>query len=149
MDLQHSPNRWSCLPTAFAMVLGKSLIELVHEIGHDGSEVIWPDSPDPYCRRGFHVQELINVLYHYGLTATPFEACPCSISKGSVSPYSVPLDPKRLEYIMTETHGVITGTTLDGQPHAVAWNGSKIFDPNGTKYGLEKFILETYWLIRP
>src|SRR5262245_26456549 len=62
MKLQKQPNRWSCLPTAFATIADIPVDELITEIGHDGSEIIDSTRKDPFCRRSFHVQEIIDVL---------------------------------------------------------------------------------------
>jgi hypothetical protein len=53
------PTPWSCLPTAFAMTSGVSMKEILEVIGHDGSEICWPDLEEPFCRRGFCVQEIV------------------------------------------------------------------------------------------
>ena len=151
MELVKSPNKWSCLPTSFAMACDRDLDSLLLELGHNGSEIIWPTLPEPLCRRGFHIQELIYVVYHLGHCVMPFEARPCSTNQGHGSLYEIPFnqDPQqRLMAIMQGVYGVITGTTLNGQPHAVAWDGVKIFDPAGIKYGLDNFILDTFWLVR-
>jgi hypothetical protein len=151
VQTQRNPNGWSCLPTAFAIVLDTPVSKIIAEIGHDGSEIAWPQFPDPLCRRGFHIQELILVAFYKGKSVTPYEAIPLLVSRGG-EPIDVPfrMPPKsRLGYIMSHTHGVITGATLDGRPHAVAWDGEQVLDPrNETKYSIEGFLLETYWLIK-
>lgn len=132
------------------MVLNIPVSQIIADIGHDGSEICWPQFKEPLCRRGFHIQELILVAYYKGVTVTPFEALPLLVS-GDGKPidtiFSMP--PKqRLGYIMDTTCGIITGATMNGQPHAVSWNGKDIVDPNGTIYPSADFMLETYWLMR-
>ena len=58
------------------MVLDMPLADIFDEIGHDGSQIIWPDLPEPMCRRGFHPQELIDVCLARGYAATRIELSP-------------------------------------------------------------------------
>src|SRR5260221_108718 len=78
MNLQKQPNRWSCLPTAFAMVLDISVKEVITEIGHDGSEIVYPNLEEPKCRRAFHIQELIDFAISIGVSVVPIEPLPSS-----------------------------------------------------------------------
>ena len=66
MKIQKQPNRWSCLPTSFAMILDVDVNELIRKIGHDGSEILWPNLEEPYCRRAFHIEEIAMVCYGLG-----------------------------------------------------------------------------------
>ncbi len=48
MKLQTSPNRWSCLPTSFAMALDVRAGQVIKWLGHDGSQVVLARaSPSP------------------------------------------------------------------------------------------------------
>ena len=49
MRLLRKPERWMCLPASFAMVLDLPLGDIFREIGHDGSQVVWPDLLEPAC----------------------------------------------------------------------------------------------------
>jgi hypothetical protein len=60
MIVQKQPNNWSCLVTAFAIICELPVEELIKRIGHDGSKVV-AISPPYEC--GFHIQEIIDVLY--------------------------------------------------------------------------------------
>lgn len=150
MKLQRSPNRWSCLPTAFAMVLGEPVDHVIKWLGHDGSQICWPELPEPNCRIGFHIQELIDYCMYNNYTVTPLQMMP--FSKGGID--CTPVRPNtRYDWndrcrLMIGTIGVITGEAPNGQSHAVAWNGKTILDPNGTEYNLDGFIIETYWMIK-
>ena len=70
MRLQTKPERWQCLVTSFAMALDMLVADVMREIGHDGGQVLWPDMPEPMCRRGFHPQELIDVCRAHGYAVT-------------------------------------------------------------------------------
>ena len=84
MKLQRTKGLWTCLPASFATLLGLTLDEMLQQIGHDGSEVVFEGLPDPECRRAFHPQEMIDVCESHGYAVTPIEARPTSAS--AVSP---------------------------------------------------------------
>lgn len=145
-----SPNRWSCLATSFAMVLDVPLEELIEEIGHDGSEVIFPDLPEPLRRRAFHVQELIDCAIRRGVSVTPIEGLPAA-SPDSRHTITLPQrDPsRRLRDYLVFHKGVLTGLSQSGNPHAVAWLGDDrcYYDPKDAEpHPLETFSIQTFWM---
>lgn len=150
MILQESPNKWSCLPTSFAMALDKEVQQVLSLVGHNGSEIIWPKLKEPYCRRSFHIQEMILISYALGYTCTPFEAIPVSKPLGATEPYAIDIaTPQgRMNDLLFDNYGVLIGLGKSGLPHAVAWDGYQIFDPNGTIYNISSFTLETFWYMR-
>lgn len=80
MELQKQPNDWSCLLTAFSMALHIPIERLIDMIGHDGSERIWPDFPEPQCYRSFHPQELIDCALLMNCAVTAIEMEPCCMT---------------------------------------------------------------------
>lgn len=137
MRLQQ-PNRWSCLPTAFAMAVDISVKEFIRRIGHDGSKIAFPTQPEPTCRRGFHIQECIHVAHQSGYAVTPIELFPRHAPSLSVEPVTVlfgdeETNLERFAAIVNSGRGVITG---HGRHccHAVAYNRGTIYDPNGSVY---------------
>ena len=74
--MQLKPNRWSCSITAMAMALETPVQHLIEHLGHDGSEIVFPQLKDPMYRRGFHSQELIQLAWDWGYAVTPFELAP-------------------------------------------------------------------------
>lgn len=146
MELQKQPNDWSCLPTAFAMTLDMPVEQIIEELGHDGSEVIFPNLEDPYSRRSFHPQELLDIciLRDYGVI--PVEREPSCEVQGHV--YKLSLSKRRLDYYLVNyTNCILIGTSQSGKPHAVAWNGERVFDPNGKIYGITNFCINMLLLI--
>lgn len=132
------------------MALGTPVKVLINIVGHDGSEIIWPDLPEPLRRRGHHVQEMIYAAYQLGFAVTPFEAFPVSLGKAGTDQFVVPMIPQadeRMPRIMTGNTGVVTGENPKRRPHAVAWDGHKILDPGGLDYGINDFHMETFWLV--
>ena len=68
------PNAWSCLPTAASILTGIPFDDIVKRIGHDGSRVVAPEKPDPWCREAFEPCELTKALLYHGWTTTHFHA---------------------------------------------------------------------------
>ncbi len=151
MKLQTQPNRWSCLPTAFAMALDVKVGMILKWLGHDGSVVARPELPEPDCYLGFHIQELVGYAWWLGFATTPFEARPRSVVGDQVVPIEFAAgNAQRLINVMQGRVGVLTGQSLPrGNHHAVAWDGQKIYNPNGTIQTLDDFAIGTFWCVTP
>lgn len=166
--LQTKPNRWSCVAVSFAMAINRSFDEFVEEVGHDGSEVIFPWLPEPMCRRGFHIQECIRVAVKHDFSVTPIELIPaiapapspeCPIPSPDVRQIPVLYGPTlNTNFTYFEQHiryerGVITGVGRQCL-HAVAFDAGTIFDPEGITYPYSQehclehgFITQCLWLV--
>ena len=146
MKIIKQPNPWSCLPTALAMVLDESSYDLIKEIGHDGSEEI-VFSPRRKGKKGFHIQELTKLCCKRRKALIQFDRyVNIHHSEGITVSFS-----DDIEYIYTLMHdnkGILLGQTKDNKDHAVAWDGEKIYDPNGTIYAKGFFAIETFLLIK-
>jgi len=141
MKPQRTPNRWSCLPTAFAIALGVSVREVIERIGHDGSAVAFPGLPEPERRRGFHVQECIDVALALGVSVTPIEAFPRHSSTVDTDPIVIRFpegNEARFCRTVETTRGVLTGRGLRSR-HAVAYDHRLIIDPNGQTRLMDAF----------
>lgn len=149
MPFQHlqQPNQWSCLTTAFAMAL-ESTVPIMHKfLGHDGSEIWWPDNPEPYNRRGFHIQEIVHVAWLLGYNVTTFQARPVSGSAYCFKTHDVLIRPGLLVGALQSCDGVLVGE-INGKHHAVAWHDGKVYDPNGYVYSIEGFGLREFFAVR-
>ena len=167
IKLQTKPNRWSCVAVSFAMAINRSFDEFVEEVGHDGSEVIWPWLPEPMCRRGFHIQECIRVAMRHDFTVTPVELIPAiapsslppTPSSEDTIPYPVLYGPTlNTNFCYFDQHvlygrGVITGVGRQCL-HAVAFDHGTIYDPEGITYSYSQehclemgFITQCLWLV--
>jgi hypothetical protein len=139
MRLQRQPNRWSCLPTAFAMALDVPVEEFLRRIGHDGSDIAFPAEPEPMCRRGFHIQECIEVALKLGYSVTPIELFPRHAPSLSIPPLTIffgderTVNVERFAHFIDSGLGVITGYGRNCC-HAVAYDHGSIYDPNGSEY---------------
>lgn len=142
--LQKQPNQWSCLPTAFAIVLNEPVDKIISDIGHDGSEIIFPDLTEPYRRKAFHIQELIDICILRDICVVQVEQQPISEALGHR--YLLPTYLPRLEYYTQRFTGVLTGLGPTGRPHAVAWDRNKIYDPTGFEYDIDMFNINMFLL---
>ena len=127
--------KWSCLAESAAMALGISYEELIEAVGHNGSTIIFPELPDPGCRRGFHMQEIIDVAIKKGFAVTPIEPLPCSTPDG-LRVYTVGFTVERFQNHLAEGAGIVTGMKRKWR-HAVFWNRGVHFDPATGKFSFE------------
>lgn len=145
MQLQKQPNNWSCLATAFAMAFEMSLEELLIIIGHDGSEEIHPSLSEPYNRRSFHIQEMVDVAIKFDLGIVQIDLEPIHIIHDLT--WSMGIDCERMRKYLEKFTGVLVGIGTTGRPHAVAWDGVDILDPNGQVYNIKHFDIESFFII--
>jgi hypothetical protein len=142
----YQPNRWSCLPTAWSYLINWPLWSIIKAIGHDGSHIQWPELPEPYCRRGFHPQELIYLGDRFGFVTTAFEPNPVLISG---SPLVITNLQNSFERILKSSDGVLLGETNSGARHAIAWMHMEILDPDyGQITDLADFSIQTFYRIK-
>lgn len=139
MELIKQPNRWSCMPTSLAMVLGTDVDSIIKAIGHDGSMIVDPTLPEPQCRQGFHIDELVYVaLRYHAICLVQFSAVP-GFSDGK--PYlGLSYAGERMR-----NPGLLW---VDGRRHGhmVAWDGQKVYDPTGPAIrDVSDFRIGAFW----
>lgn len=136
MTPQVKPQRWLCMVTAFAMALDLPVADLISEIGHDGSKIAFPHLPEPACRAGHHVQEILPSLLSRGYSATPIEFCPIIRTFGDQVPnlFEMPrTDHSLLNNSIATGRGVLEGW-VRRQGHAFAFCQGLIVDPDGGQF---------------
>lgn len=69
---QLPPNNWSCLLYATSLVSGYVDSVIIKFVGHDGSEIIDPNLPEPLKRRGFLPHEMIAFLWSKNFAPVSF-----------------------------------------------------------------------------
>lgn len=131
---------WSCLLESAAMAMNISPAELVKEIGHDGGAIIFPELPEPGKRRGFHMQEIIDVAIKKGYAITPIEPLPASTPDG-LKVYTVNFGVKRFQNHLDNGRGIITGMRRKWR-HAVYWDGKWVEDPAGKTYPIDDIFMD-------
>jgi hypothetical protein len=148
LNLIKQPNRWSCIPTALAMVLNIPIKDIIIEIGHDGSEIIRPGELEPYNRKGFHLQDILKICLHHNYALMQFDTKPTILYDNKVSTWGD--DTFYVNELMKMYDGILFGYVNNDKDHAVAWNHLDhcIYDPNGTIYMKMFFNIESFLLIK-
>lgn len=150
MGLQLKPYQWACSITALAMTLDVPVVELIKKLGHNGSEIIWPNLKEPMCRRGFHSQELIHLAWRYGYSVTPFEVFPSiGPSSGYGDNYPVIFNEdenanwQQFFNMIENTKGILEGQ-CGRCHHALHFDHNEIFDPDGYQYRYSRNRCESF-----
>lgn len=154
MDIQVTPNRWSCLPVSLAMLVGRHHASIFKTIGHDGSEIRFPNLEEPFNRRGFELFEIIDAALQLGFAAIPLEVSPRLISFDDdleVACLTPEQERARLERAMNSFTGICCGTMKHNKlvPHACAWDGMSLFDPTGFVYPSSKMDIDIFIVVVP
>lgn len=110
----------NCLLRAFAEALDITPEVLIQGLGHDGQEIVWPELPEPLCRRGFHVQEFILWALNEGVHITTIEATIRQAPTTKAHPYVQDNQPE-INGARKVFRGVLTGLLVNGSRHAIAW----------------------------
>jgi hypothetical protein len=137
--LQLKPNQWSCAITSLAMTLHVPVQELIDELGHDGSQIIFPQLIEPMCRRGFHSQELIRLAWRRGFAVTPIELFPTIRPMQGEGLHTIYYDGDaeinvgRFVDTIHDRIGILEGQSGRWM-HAVHFRYGEIYDPDGYQY---------------
>ena len=146
MDLQQRPEPWMCMPLAFAMALDMPVADLLAAIGHDGSEIVFPNLSEPLRRRCFHIQEPIQVALARGFAVTPVELFPV-LQPTEGGPHKTVLyadnNWRRFEETIRASRGVIDGRGARFG-HVVAYDHGRICDPKGSVYDYSRLACEAH-----
>jgi hypothetical protein len=139
------PNRWSCVLTAFANAVDIDQNDIISLLGHDGSEIIFPDLPEPLCRRGFDPREIIYVLLkEVGTTIIQLDRF---LERRNPNGETYSIDKtKDLYEIMKGERGILTGTIM-GRFHAYAWDGQKFISSSDEVHTLENLNIHTFYMV--
>lgn len=158
MKLQTSPGNGLCVLASFAMALDMSTRDLQRAIDSecegagDYQLEVFPGLREPYCWRGYHVQQFIRYAVSRGLAVTPIELFPavaaplCGDTRVAHPIYVTP-DATRTSWEMFQqtiltSSGILTGffshqhSVIRG--HAVAYEKGIIFDPRGAEFNYSK-----------
>jgi len=146
MILQKQPNQWSCVVTSAAMILEIPVEQLIDDIGHDGSEILFPHLTDHLSRRSFHPQEISVAALKYGWACSLMEIWPAFYDTKLNKNFKIgdSLHAKHLFYIIAHEHACILFGELknDNGRHAVACDNGIIYDPVGNICNLENYPME-------
>jgi len=147
MELQQRSEPWMCMPLAFAMALDVPVADVLAALGHDGSEIAFPNLPEPLCRRCFHIQEFVQVALVRGYAVTPVELFPV-LQPGSIGLLRLTVNYPdgnwpRFDRTIRTSRGVIDGTGARFG-HAVAYDHGRIYDPKGPVYEFTRIAAEAH-----
>jgi hypothetical protein len=146
---QKQPNPAACMVTAFAMVIGVPVAELMSQIGHDGLAVKFPEQTGANRYLGYHIQELTWALMEREYAVVPFEPMPVTRS-GDVTHHYGP-NPF-FEYAMMAFSGVLCGRSARATEHAVAWSAidKRSTDPRtGSTMPDINVVIRTFYAVIP
>jgi len=139
-------NSHQCLLYSAAMVLGEDPAVLLREIGHDGLDIWWSELYQPYCHRGHHIQEIIDCFVRRGFGLMPIQVYPTS------KPRVADVEIKQIyqEDVAVGRFLAHIGNRpaiLIGASHSYAWDGEKVFDPNGVTREIADVNIMEAWIM--
>jgi hypothetical protein len=121
--------------------------ELIKEIGHDGQEIWWPEYNDARKYRGHSMQEIIDCGIRRKIGLIPIDAMPMQAPTGALPRLTYADCQDRFIGYIDGCYAIIVGQLLGSEVgHACAWDGSKLYDPNGVMNGLSDLSIRTAWL---
>lgn len=121
------------------MSIAVDVAALVEELGHDGGRIIWPERQEPMCRRGFHIQEIIDLAWTHGWATTPFELFPTvgEAMSDALEVVHFKDDPEnnwnRFNTTIDNSMGILMGLGRRCK-HAVHYRHGRLWDPDGYTY---------------
>ena len=131
MNKYIQPNRASCFLTAVCMCIKVDVHYAMAELGHDGTEKLFPQFDVPKCYRGYHECEMSYLCHLHGYTFTRFDR---EIYMGFNESTATKIKtPYCFDLLIKTNKGVLTceRTLNNDHGHVVAWDGFRIYDPNG------------------
>ena len=140
----------ACLLYSAAMILSVDPKILIDEIGHDGQDIWWPELKGCQQKRGHHIQEIQDCFIRRGKCLYPVELMPTIHTDSKFKPetiFKINNAMERFQIHIAYKTGILIGMNRYNKAHAVAWDGQRIFDPNGMSYGLEDFRIREIWLV--
>lgn len=139
LKLLTKPNRWTCLITAYAMVFDETIERLIELVGHDGSQVIWPNQDEPMRRAGHSHHEMQYVARRLGYYLADYKPCFGYSPPGEIKLMTREFSEEWVE-VLAAHKGVLSGS-YHGRTnfHAVAWSEGLIYDPTGHVSRINEF----------
>ena len=110
------------------MVLDRPYNELIKVLGHDGSDILWPDLQDPYRRRAFIEPEIQFLFWRYDMVLVDFVP---NVAYKPAASSIFKYFKFNIDVMLENYDGILLGEFKLGKKHAVAWNHEEgvIYDP--------------------
>jgi hypothetical protein len=124
----------NCAIYAMSAVTGIGIPDLIKQIGHDGTEIVFPHLPVPMRYKGFPTPELIDCALKLGWAMTPIDAAP-QYSPNGIDVKDCSAD---IEYYLANFDGM----AFSKRPNAYHFT-AKI---NGMWFGPEPENIITFWV---
>ena len=140
MRIQKQPNGWSCFPTAFAMVLDMDVQDLIAVIGHDGSEILWPELEPPRCYRSWHYQEIVMACFELNFNVVHLQN---KLISAPIPGETIHITEIDLNCYTDDYEGVVGVTG-----HAFAFSRGRFYDPAFGKMVLPRQEINHVWIIK-
>jgi hypothetical protein len=142
-----------CTIYAAAMVLDTQPQQLINEIGHDGTEIIYPDREHPHNMRGVHKQEILDCFARRGYGILQVEIMPVlgNVHGDSTPVYNKETAVARFLTYLTDHRSILygQGPHTGEAMHAVAYERGIVYDPVGVTYNIDDFIVAEAWIQIP
>lgn len=139
-----------CLACSAAMILDTTQENILAEIGHDGSEVWWPNLVGPCRTRGIHIREIINCVLSRGQGIVPLDMYPSTAPNSTTEPHPLWHSQEAVGRFHNQIKGyraILVGVNSRGAGHACAWDGSKVYDPARGIYAIQEFNCRQAWIL--
>lgn len=130
------------------MILEEDVSELCKELGHDGSEILWPGFPEPKCRKCFNINEMVDISRRRGFWVMPIDAFPLSVPQPGSQRHEIwpeSFCDFRIKNALSMYNGVLLGE-INERRHAICWYEQVAYCPSRGIISLDdKFEIETLW----
>ncbi len=118
-----------CLLYAAAMILDEEPIDLADEMDFVGDKIMWPDATPPANLRGYHDSEIIDTALRRNVALVHYTPNPYLRGDTTIQLYEYKKQTARFLAALKDRKAILRGNPT-AVSHAVAWDGSKIFDPS-------------------
>lgn len=135
-------NPYSCVLQAFAFAINHCSTELQERLGHDGSAIIAPELPEPFCRRGYCVDELFELLLGLGYSCTPITKYRKHCNMAMAEPIVTDTIDRVKRYLNEEKY------VLYNDRHCIGVRNYVVFDPACKVYNVSDFNYSGIIIIR-
>lgn len=145
MRLLKLPNEvHQCLIYSVAMLLDCKPENIINSLGHDGCEIWWPELEAPWSYRGVHMQEILDVVELVGKTLVCYQLMPMSVPIGDGLEQKTIYTPQQAMMRFTNAVRLSEGLLITDR-HACAWDGKKVYDPNGRIADISDYPIKEFW----
>lgn len=126
MKLVTCEHAWHQIAACFATVTRTTLQDVFDFCERDGSEVCWPELLEPYCRVGFHTQDMIDycLSLNYYVTVISRTYYTARKNQKNVAAHSEEHLERRFYNYMKYRVGVLY---VEGR--MLVWDGIQLLDP--------------------